>query len=250
MSDASLLTLTQPEAEDRIRSTGLAVIPLGSIEQHGPHLPCGTDYYAAELVARRVAEGANGLLVPFCAAGVAFYHMPFPGTVSLQVETFISLIRDVAQSLSSQGVRKFLFINAHEGNMAPLQVATLKVAQEHPDVRILSFQVFILARELLGEEALEPLTHAGAMETAAVLAYNPELVKLDRASNPSNLEESSARHERFRRAFMQPVLKDFREIAPTGWYGAPQLATRAFGERMVDLVSKYILHVVEQEFSS
>ena len=246
MSQVSLLALTQQEAEARLRASGLAVVPLGSIEQHGPHLPCGTDYYAAELVARRVAEFTGGVLVPALHVGVAPYHMPFAGTLTLRIGTFVQVLKDVSDSLIRHGVRTLVFVNAHEGNMAALQVAASEVGLEHPEVQLLSFQVFILARELLGERAPEPLTHAGAIETSAVLAYDPSLVRLERATNPSNLEDSTARHERFRKPFMQPVLTDFREIAPTGWYGAPHLASRALGEEMVQMVAQYIARAVEE----
>ena len=83
----TLMEMTNPEAEKILEETGLAILPLGSVEQHGAHLPMGTDYYAAESFARRIAAITGGLLVDFCPFGVTPLHMGFGGTVSLRSET-------------------------------------------------------------------------------------------------------------------------------------------------------------------
>ena len=71
----SLLKMTQPEAEAILKRSGLAILPMGSVEQHGPHLPCGTDYLASLVIGQQVADRVDALLVPFCPIGVTPFHM-------------------------------------------------------------------------------------------------------------------------------------------------------------------------------
>ena len=71
----SLLKMTQPEAEVILKRSGLAILPMGSVEQHGPHLPCGTDYLASLVIGQEVADKVDALLVPFCPIGVTPFHM-------------------------------------------------------------------------------------------------------------------------------------------------------------------------------
>ena len=84
----------------------VAVIPLGSIEQHGPHLPCGTDTFAAELVAKAVAERLDALYVPFGPYGVTPIHAGHPGTINLRRSTFEALLTDICEELADHGIRR------------------------------------------------------------------------------------------------------------------------------------------------
>lgn len=124
---ASLLKLTQPEAEAILKRSGLAVIPMGSVEQHGPHLPCGTDYLAALAIGQQVAEKLAGLLLPFCPVGVTPFHMSFAGTLTLKPQTFIALIEDICDSIVKHSAKKIVFLNWHEGNTSALNLAAVSM---------------------------------------------------------------------------------------------------------------------------
>ena len=101
----TLMEMSSPESGKILRDTGLVILPIGSVEQHGNHLPMGTDYYAAEAFARRVTGLTGGLLVDFIPFGVTPLHMGFPGTVSLRAETMTEVFIDVCKSMHHHGAR-------------------------------------------------------------------------------------------------------------------------------------------------
>jgi creatinine amidohydrolase len=110
--------MTSPEAAEAVARSRTAVIPIGSIEQHGPHLPNGTDTIAAELIAREVANLMDALYVPFSPYGVTPIHAGHPGTVTLRRETFEALLTDVCNELIAAGIQRVVLVNWHEGNIA------------------------------------------------------------------------------------------------------------------------------------
>ena len=237
----SLLKLTQPEAEAIIKRSGLAIIPMGSVEQHGPHLPCGTDYLASLVIGQRVAEDVDGLLVPFCPVGVTPFHMSFAGTLTLQPQTFMALVEDVCGSLAHHGVKKIVFLNWHEGNTSSMNLAAV-AAQQRYGVRVLVVQACYIALELFGKDC--GLTHGGELEVLPVLAYDSSLVHLERATNSSPAEQAKKVDSLRRSRAAYPFLKDIREIAPTGWYGEPRKATiekaQVFLEKVARAAADYI----------
>jgi creatinine amidohydrolase len=233
--------MTQPEAAAILSRSGLAILPMGSVEQHGPHLPCGTDYLASLVIGQRVAELVDGLLVPFCPIGVTPFHMSFAGTLSLQPQTFIAVVEDICASLARHGAKRVVFLNWHEGNTASINLAGMAV-QQRQGLRVLVVQACYIALELFGKEC--GLTHGGELEVLPVLAYDRSLVHLERATNPSS-PEPARRIDALRRGRAgYPFLKDIREIAPTGWYGEPQKATQEkaelFLKQVADAAADYI----------
>lgn len=213
-----LQEMTQPEAEAILRRSATVVIPCGSVEQHGPHLPFGTDIYAAESIGWRLAEELDALVAPVGPLGVTPIHMPFAGTITLRPSTFAALLEDVCESLIQHGARRFVLANWHEGNAAAINQAAAAVQGRHPDaVRFVVVQAMWIAHELFGQEA--GLTHGGQIEALAVLADNPSLVHLEQAHNPGPPERAAELDALRRRRAAYPVVLDIREISPTGWYG-------------------------------
>ncbi len=237
----SLLKMTQPEAEALLSRSGLAIIPMGSVEQHGPHLPCGTDYLASLVIGEKVAEEVDGLLLPFCPIGVTPFHMSFAGTLTLKPQTFMAVVEDVCDSLVQHGAKRIVFLNWHEGNTSSMNLAAVSVQQRHP-VRILVVQACYIAYELFGQEC--GLTHGGELEVLPILAYDASLVHLERATNPSPPEQARKVDSLRRGRAAYPFLKDIREIAPTGWYGEPEGATaekaREFLDKVAGAAAEYI----------
>lgn len=230
----SLLKMTQPEAEAILKRSALAILPMGSVEQHGPHLPCGTDYLASLVIGQRVAEMVDGLLVPFCPIGVTPFHMSFAGTLSLKPQTFIAVVEDICDSLARHGAKKIVFLNWHEGNTSSMNLAAVSVQQRQP-VRVLAVQACYIAYELFGQEC--GLTHGGELEALPILAYEPSLVHLERATNPSPPERAKKIDSLRRGRAAYPFLKDIREIAPTGWYGDPRKATPERAKEFLEKVA-------------
>ncbi|MBI2087930.1 MAG: creatininase family protein [Deltaproteobacteria bacterium] len=243
----SLLKMTQPEAEAILKRSGLVILPMGSVEQHGPHLPCGTDYLASLAIGKKVAEKVDGLLLPFCPIGVTPFHMSFAGTLSLKPQTFIAVVEDICESVVRHGAKKIVFLNWHEGNTSAMNLAAVSVQQRHP-ARVLVVQACYIAHELFGKEC--GLTHGGEIEVLPILAYDSSLVHLERATNPSPPERARRIDSLRRGRAAYPFLKDIRELAPTGWYGEPGKATpekaREFLDKVAQASASYILETFKE----
>lgn len=244
-SEVRLERLSQPEAESRLKDSHLAVMAPGSVEQHGPHLPLGTDAFAAEALAEEVARKMNAVLVPLPLVGVSPYHLSWAGSLSLQPQTMISVIEDICECLANHGVHKVLFVNWHEGNTPTLRLMGESV-QRKSRMRVVIAESHLITNKLFGERA--QLTHAGTMETAAVLMYDPSLVDLEKATNPTPQAEGDAGHAIFRQRDVFPILRDFHEVASTGWYGKPEEATLELADEIREKVSEYIVQRAQIEF--
>lgn len=163
----------------------LVVVPLGSTEQHGPHLPVGTDAWHADAVARRavaaVGERAPDLQVlvaPTMPFGSAAMHLPFGGTISLPAELYLRVVSAIGDSLVGDGFRRLYFLNGHGGNHELVEIAVRDLALRHPVVAVAGswWNVAFDALVADGAQEVAPFPgHAGAFETSFVLAARPDL---------------------------------------------------------------------------
>jgi creatinine amidohydrolase len=161
------------------------VVPIGSTEQHGPHLPVGVDAMVCEHVARAAASRVHSterpvLVAPTLAYGSSHHHLPRAGTLSLSSDTMLAVLRDILRSAAITGVRRMLIVNGHGGNEDVARQAAKDVALEHPVVAG-ALNYWSVAAEPLAELAVSSgITrlpgHAGAFETSLVLAIAPETV--------------------------------------------------------------------------
>jgi creatinine amidohydrolase len=227
--------LTRYEIEDRIEAGAPAVIPTGSVEQHGPHLPVGTDAYAIETIARRVTAQLDGMMVPFGSPGVTPFHADMPGAIHLSSETFMALFRDVSESLIRHGVDEIVVVNWHEGSTPSIETAAGRLQEEHPDVRFVISQASYAAQELY--EDYHDLTHGGPLEVLPVLADNPELVHLDRATDGADPEHASMMDDLRRNREAYPIIPDVRIMYESGWYGDVSDVDEELAEEFVERVA-------------
>lgn len=149
---------TLPELE-RIRLEGV-VVPLGSFEQHGPHLPYNTDTLIAEGVSKFVAEKINALVAPAITLGVSPEHMDFWGTVTVKPDTLKKMLEDVCESFREHGIKKVIIVNAHGGNVEAIR------GLESDAVRVFNVT-----------ELVEDYGHAGEIETSIMLYLHPKRVR-------------------------------------------------------------------------
>ena len=183
--------LTRSQLHD-IAPSGLAVLPVGATEQHGPHLPSGTDAMHAEHVARaaaaRVADQTPVVVTPTLAFGSSPHHLPFGATLSLSTQTFSSVLHDLCTSLMGAGFRRIFILNGHGGNHELIQVAARDLALAYP-VSVAAGSWWAIAWDaLVAGGACETGRlpgHAGAFETSIVLALRPDLVREPRPHRDS-----------------------------------------------------------------
>jgi creatinine amidohydrolase len=154
----------------------IALVPVGSTEQHGPHLPLGTDFFTAHALAESAARDTGAICTPTVPIGVSAHHRQFWGTLWVSPQTFRQYMYEVAISLRYHGVRRMIFVNGHGGNLPSLQEISRNLRAEN--VYSIAYQwwtdpsVIELQSRLFKSKG----THAGAAETAMVLAIRPELV--------------------------------------------------------------------------
>jgi len=225
------IDLTQPEIAAQLQNNPLVILPAGSVEQHGPHLPTGTDIYAASVIGHAVAEQMDGLVLPGGPLGVTPMHMPFEGTLTLTPETYGRVVEETCASTAQHGARQLLILNWHEGNCPSLSIAADALHREH-GMTVLTVQACYIAADLYGHEC-GGLTHGGEIEALAVLAHRPELVHLDRIDYSSDQDHGRKMDKLRRTRTFQPVLSDIRSIAATGWYGSPEHATVEKAQKML-----------------
>jgi creatinine amidohydrolase len=161
----------------------LVVIPLGATEQHGPHLPTGTDYFTVESLAREAAAIASDrlqvIVTPALPFGSSHHHFVFGGTLSLSTETYYRVLRDLIESLVTDGFTRIFLVNGHGGNHELAQLAARDVAINHP-VRVAAGSYWTIAWEaLVNAEAHKGRRlpgHAGDFETSIMLSLRPDIV--------------------------------------------------------------------------
>jgi creatinine amidohydrolase len=223
--------LTQPEIAAQFKKNPLVILPCGSVEQHGPHLPTGTDTLAANVISHAVAERMDGVVLPNTPFGVTPMHAPFEGTITLTPDTYMLLIIETCVSTARHGAKELMIVNWHEGNIPSLAIAAEQLHREH-GMSVLTVQACYVAEELYGHSC-GGLTHGGEIEALAVLAHRPDLVHLDRIDYSSEHSHGHKMDKLRRTRTYQPVLTDIRSIAPTGWFGSPQHATADKGHKML-----------------
>lgn len=238
-----LSAMTSPQTADAVAQSRTAVIPLGSIEQHGPHLPNGTDTIAAELVARRVADLMDAVYVPFSPYGVTPIHAGHPGTINLRRETFEALLTDVCTELIATGVRIVVLVNWHEGNIASMNAIATDLQDKH-DVVVVAAQACYTAQRLYRDAGGE-LTHGGGIETLAVLAHDPELARLERAAQPRRPPGAAELDAMRRSSEVYGFITDVSELTEDGWYGNPGWATTELAESFADVVATEVVRLAQ-----
>jgi creatinine amidohydrolase len=187
-----------------------AILPIGATEYHGPAFPYGTDTITAETIAESFArELGTTLVLPALDYGVSHHHLAWPWTVSLRPDTLALVVRDIAESLLQQGVRKLLVVSAHDGNPPAATVAARILSQQH-DMSVAIFSGWQgKARAALAGERDIDLDHAGQSEMSLVLYAAPETARPDLATGEPNQRMD------------QPVdlVGSFKESVPKGYSG-------------------------------
>jgi len=240
--------MTWPEVRDAIASGKTRVIVmLGAMEQHGPHLPIGTDTYLGYALAERLARRlGDALVAPVVTLGFSEANLPMAGTVSIEVPTLQAVVAAVCRSLARHGFRAVLLVPSHGGNVPLLRDVLVRIRQELRDVRILAWTDLgvegtgqFAAREGVDVACLG--AHAGQAETSQMLVYRPDLVHMGQACAGFTGDLSPYMPEFLRSGFLPPV--DL--ISPTGILGDARGSTTELGERMLDYITERFVRRME-----
>jgi creatinine amidohydrolase len=229
--------LSSPEIGALDRDRTVLLLPIGSVEQHGNHMPLGTDTMLADGLCLAAAErlSPHVLVLPSPWYGYSPHHMRFPGSITLRGETLAALVADIVGSVVIHGFRRVVLVNGHGGNANLIGVMTASLGSEHyGKARIAGLTYFHLAAEeivRLRTSRKGGTGHAGEFETAMMQHLRPGLVRIDQATSiypetgtpylSTDLVEGS----------QVSTYQDFADLSPTGTLGDPSLASHEQGER-------------------
>jgi creatinine amidohydrolase/Fe(II)-dependent formamide hydrolase-like protein len=237
--------LTWPEAQNRLKEVDVALLPVGSIEQHGPHLPLDTDAFDADYLALKVAEACSDpkpLVLPLIPYGVSYHHEDFAGTISISPETLSRLVYDIGISAARHGIVKLVIINGHGGNSPALNFAAQMINRDtHMFTCVDTGESSDPDIHALAETPND--VHAGEIETSTSMAVRPSLVKLDAARK--FIPQFSSRYLDFTSKRRVNWYTHTARISPEGVLGDPTKASREKGERMWKLMIENLVEFVE-----
>lgn len=250
-NDATFQYKTWKEAGEALASGVVAILPIGSTEAHGPHLPLATDVIISEGMSLRAAAKLNALgvatlVLPSISYSVTDFSTDFPGTISIRKDTAVSLIHDICLSVYTQGARLIAIANSHlePQHIASINEAIEKVKQEtghpvaFPDKRRRRWA------ERLTEEFRRGDCHAGAYETSLMLSARPELVREDIRQSLEPVPVSIAQK-------INEGARTFREAGGAeAYFGDPRAASQEEGRAMYEALSDMIVTAVTEALES
>lgn len=230
---------TAPEVVAHLAAgRGIAVLPVGALEQHGPHLPLATDTLTAQAVAERLAHALDALLLPAIEYGATWNMSGYPGTVTLRPDTVEALAVDIGRGIEQAGARLLVIVNGDWGNRAPLARAAASL--ELPTL-VLNHPGLDQAAERVRESrpAAPGLMHAEEIETSLVLAIAPTLVQ----------GTAEAVYPDFPPEFGTEPMR-MHGFSPSGVFGDPGPATAAKGQALLDAIVTESLLLVEASLAA
>ena len=260
MNEHRLGKLTWEEAAKIAKSADALLIPIGSTEQHGRHMPLDTDAFVAthwsELTAIEAEKrGLSVLVLPTLNFGVSWYHRNFSGSVWLSPGLFIDVVVEMCKSLTRHGFTRKVIVNCHGGNAATLTVAINRFYDESGE-RILLAQWWELASDILKEMMVSGLIHAEEAETSLALALGQRVLMKKASKNAFDrgktvLEQGYAwsRHAKydamFKGGFVNPPMDMIDEISQSGVVGDATLATEEKGKKILDTLVTRLVEVCQ-----
>jgi creatinine amidohydrolase len=251
--------MTWEEVSEALKETDIVIIPVGSVEQHGLHLPLGADSIQGTEIVKRVVEKLEKEKIKVIAAptipfGLSRGHMKFPGTITLTPQTLSLVIKEVVHSLYAHGFRKFALVLAHGGNLGILNLTASELSAELPDAYLIVPNWLPVMEtkypDILHSDRPKDEHHSGEGETARMLASTPNLVRMDRAKvyyTPADLDPYQPR------SYPGPVARargdrGMKEMTSIGSMGNPTIATKETGEKVYNVIVDWLCTVIKAEF--
>ncbi len=237
-----LYEISWTEAQKLAEKTDVAILPVGSTEQHGPHNPLGTDHLIAAAFAKVVGDRTGVSVLPVVPVGVSEHHRQFPGTLWVSQNVFREYLLEVALAASSHGFKKILFFNGHGGNTAALIEVAGILRRKH---NIFSAVLMTFPPGIGG--------HAGIEETSMNLYYHGQLVHMERAVDTLQRETLGtlkitgiSKLGSFEYPWDTIDLTDTGVLGTAGKVIASKSATRERGEELMNQLTEGVIDTVEE----
>lgn len=239
MANHELLKLTAHQVKEG--NYDKAILAVGSCEAHGQHIAEGCDTIVSYELSKKVADEVEGLLVlPPVTVGYSGHYDTFPFTLTLRYDTVVQVIYDICESVLRNGINHIFLMNGHDGNIAPIEIASRKLKEVYPDARIAALPAWwVTAGELLPQGTFEVWGgqgHAGEGETSIAYYLFPQYCELELATCvvPENLPP------------YVDIKWDFAEITDTAQTGDATKATPEKGQKMTEALVKCVADTIKK----
>jgi creatinine amidohydrolase len=231
------------EVEAYLRSSTLpiAILPVGSVEAHGPHLPLTTDSIIAEAIAREIGKRLDAFVLPVFHYGTLWSLKDFPGSTWIERDTLTRAIYEIGAVLATHGFKMFVVINAHIGNTDSIKEGLRKLIKDYPELNVYMFNpdlIFEVAKKYIDSKPWYKMYyHAEEIETSLLLYLVPDTVKMDKAVReypdvPANMDYKFI---------------PWKLLTKSGVIGDPTVANREKGEKIFKEVVSRIVEALEKE---
>ncbi len=236
------IKMTRDDMEAAVKDFPVAILPMGATEQHGHHLPLGVDIYLAEGISRKLSERTGAVLLPSVPFGYSWVWRDIPGTISMQQHHVENVIKDVAHSVSRNGVKLLILVNGHDANNSSMKYAARELMDEI-DMPV-SYLFYPNLEQIRQQHCDSPtwsgMIHACEFETSLMLAIKPELVDMKKAvreypEQPSLYGKSTI---------------SLGDLSDSGVYGDATLATKEKGEEMLEQFLNQMEKLIQEAYAS
>jgi creatinine amidohydrolase len=248
------MDMTWQEIADAGAATSrwIAVIPLAAVEQHGPHLPLGVDTFIAEAYLARVRQILPDELpvtfLPVQRIGVSVEHLAFPGTLNVSAASAVAAWTEIGESLARTGLRKFVLVTSHGGNVAAMETVARDLRARHDMLAVtVGWHRFGYPDGTFSGEEKKHGIHAGDIETSLMLAAKPQTVRMDKAPKATPASIEMAREFKWLGAYRPAGFAWMtQDLNATGAVGDATLATAAKGEAALAHVAQAFVELLRE----
>lgn len=255
----TLPEMSGPEIQEALKATQTILIPFGAIEDHGAHLPLGTDVFEAREICRRTAvrlaaQNCPVVVGPVIPFGTSSFHMGFPGTISISATTLLALTKEICLSLYAGGFRNFVLIHGHDGSLPTMMVAAQEIVDATPDATavVLNWMVALSKVYHTIQRSKKGESHGGEGETSRLLVTHPELVHPERSTPfhlaPEDLRKIQSTESMKTGGGVYYGVRSYKALTPHGHIGDPTLAVEDTGNKGYDVIVDWLSSVIKRDF--
>ena len=230
----------------------IAIVPVGSVEQHGFHLPLGTDSMVAIRLAEDAAERTNAIVTPPLWFGWSPHHLALPGTISIRPQILIEILFDVLSSLGTHGFDRFVIVNGHRIVNIPWIRISAEKAQRELGVKVAIFDPAYMSKKIVEAIGFGGVGHAEEIETSHMLHIMPHLVRMERATDyvipERKLYYVDPRTPKDTLCYVPGTAKDLQQTAKEsgGTTGRPSQATPEKGRKLHEHLVMRLIEVIAE----
>jgi len=231
--------MNREEFAAAMKGSPVVILPIGSMEEHGAHLPLGSDTFEIDFVINRISEKLDCVILPTLNYGNCGSTYNFPGTISVSFDSLRAFITDILKEVIRHDGRRILVISGHAGtdHMAAMRMAAKSIVKDNPDAKIMVMSDYDLVPDYKGGNIPSWDGHAGKAETSRMLNIRPDISKRGKTATRAKYRE-----------FM--VLPDPESQFPTGVSGDPRRASPELGKKIDDYILRRLLGLIEKNLGA